>query len=158
MTAREWMRVHHPEEVSEDWTGGVSRCPGDYPELNLANRVSDFTCLFPNEVCTNERCTQCWDREIPGTSACEESLECCGISVDESRLSPDGVEGSSLNYPAELSRLQDIIQEQREKIRRLDGIIRNKNSLIDEYRASIAKYEVIIRTVEAVTGKKIVFD
>lgn len=156
MTAREWMQINHPDEVCEEYAGGVARCPGSYPDLGLPETAGD--CPF-KEANVDYRCTACWNREIPETNGCAQSLECCGISdEDESRLSPDGVEGSSIDYTAELERLQDIIQEQREKIRRLDGLIRSKNKLIDALREDIAKYDVMVRTVEAMTGKKIMYN
>lgn len=84
MTAREKLAMEHPDEVNEElYEGGCFGCPHEYGYLPRP------------ENCEDGICTECWDRELPekGTAivtpdgkiytqdktACEESLEVCGI-------------------------------------------------------------------------------
>lgn len=63
MTAREWMKVHYPENVGDDYEGGVYLCPRSYQELNILMKDDHDKCPFE----TMGKCARCWDREIPGT-------------------------------------------------------------------------------------------
>ena len=58
MTYRDWMKEHHPENVDEDWNGGVMGCPYEY---QLEPR-SERPCVYGYERNT---CEACWDREMP---------------------------------------------------------------------------------------------
>jgi hypothetical protein len=54
MTCREKLKIEHPERVNnEDFRGGCWGCPHDYGYLPVVD--------------CDLNCTECWDREIPGT-------------------------------------------------------------------------------------------
>ena len=57
MTCREKLRLEHPDHADKPHcVGGCSGCPKDYGYLN-----------YPDEYSYPSYCTECWDREIPGT-------------------------------------------------------------------------------------------
>lgn len=63
MTAREKLAMEHPEEISPGFPGGTECCPCD---LGYLPPYED--CLKDEEgfpVTDDERCTKCWDREMP---------------------------------------------------------------------------------------------
>jgi hypothetical protein len=61
MTCRERLAIEHPELVDSKYTGGCNACPDGFGYLDDPDWCDD-SCT-PRE----ERCTRCWDREIPET-------------------------------------------------------------------------------------------
>ena len=57
MTCREKLKLEHPECVDPIYGGGCEGCPSSYGYLS-----SPFVCGG-----RDDECTECWDREIPGT-------------------------------------------------------------------------------------------
>jgi len=66
MTCRERLKIEHPEYVNERYPGGCKGCPHEYRYLDRPEY-----CIIASGV-DNERCTKCWDREIPGTEETKE--------------------------------------------------------------------------------------
>ena len=58
MTCREKLKLEHPELVDMDYIGGCHGCPNDYGYLPRPEGCSEDPGM---------NCTECWDREIPGT-------------------------------------------------------------------------------------------
>ena len=56
MTCREILEMNHPECINVEFVGGCRGCPNDYEYLPKP------------ENCLDISCTDCWDREIPGTT------------------------------------------------------------------------------------------
>lgn len=63
MTFREKLMQEHPECVSENYGGGCIGCPKCYGYEEHCN---------PSCVVSEVTCTECWDREIPGTEPTED--------------------------------------------------------------------------------------
>lgn len=64
MTCREKLKLEHPGQLGTKWTGGCLGCPHHYGYLPRP------------EYCGNvgeEKCTACWDREIPETESPKDS-------------------------------------------------------------------------------------
>ena len=57
MTCREKLKMEHPEFLNKALLGGCDGCPCDYGYLDDPEQCA----------ATEEYCTKCWDREIPGT-------------------------------------------------------------------------------------------
>lgn len=53
MTCREMLKIDFPDRISDEFSGGCDGCPSMYGYLLDPERCGD--------------CTDCWDREIPGT-------------------------------------------------------------------------------------------
>ena len=60
MTCREKLKIEHPESISACSTGGCMGCPDAYGYLNR----KDTQCP-KMRLCDDDRCTICWDTEIP---------------------------------------------------------------------------------------------
>lgn len=60
MTCREKLEREHPEKISSDYYGGCLGCPSDYHYL-----LDPDSCDGHGN--SDDVCTKCWDREIPGT-------------------------------------------------------------------------------------------
>lgn len=56
MTCREKLRLEHPARVNPRFDGGCEQCPHTYGYMPLST-----------SECMEMSCTECWDREIPGT-------------------------------------------------------------------------------------------
>lgn len=66
MTRKEWMLEHHPENVGDDFLGGVYLCPYSYTDLcELDPKIYKLL----NQGCdeTQPNCADCWNTEIPNT-------------------------------------------------------------------------------------------
>lgn len=61
MTCREKLQIEHPDRVGCNFMGGCCGCPNDYGYLDEPEY-----CQSIMDTC-EERCSKCWDREIPGT-------------------------------------------------------------------------------------------
>lgn len=59
MTAREKLAMEHPDRVNPNVTGGSIGCPFMYGYLDAPDYCDNIT------TSKDERCTKCWDREIP---------------------------------------------------------------------------------------------
>ena len=59
MTCREKLTMEHPEHLDVKGWGGVDTCPTVFSYAKKPPYCSDAT------MTNNERCTKCWDREIP---------------------------------------------------------------------------------------------
>lgn len=57
MTCREKLRLEHPEFADVDSPGGCYSCPSTFRYLPDPD----------DQWCKKALCTDCWDREIPGT-------------------------------------------------------------------------------------------
>lgn len=53
ITARDWMKKHHPETCSDSQDAGVKGCPSDYDDLPLRDH------------CAGLSCDECWSRPMP---------------------------------------------------------------------------------------------
>lgn len=62
MTYREKLKIEHPECVNERCMGGCTGCPDSYGYADRPVGCKD------RRVCSPDRCSMCWDREIPGTA------------------------------------------------------------------------------------------
>lgn len=60
MTCREKLAMEHPEDIGESYIGGCNGCPCDYGYLDKFNNDCPMWC-------SDEKCKNCWDREIPDT-------------------------------------------------------------------------------------------
>lgn len=69
MTCREKLKLEHPENFNPDLWGGVDTCPTVFGYLGKPDYCHDY-----NED-PGERCTRCWDREIPGTEEIKKENE-----------------------------------------------------------------------------------
>ncbi len=83
MTCREKLKLEHPEEVDVIYNGGCRGCPSSYGYLDDADL----------DMCLSGRCTECWNREIPGTKPLtyEHASEAIG-KVTETAEYANGVE------------------------------------------------------------------
>lgn len=65
MTFKEKLKMEHPERVNTCYTGGCSGCPDSYGYEKCSDycRVRDGMPRRPSD----ERCTACWNRTIPGS-------------------------------------------------------------------------------------------
>lgn len=61
MTCREKLKIEHPVCVDDRFLGGCKKCPHDYKYLSI-----------PEEGCSNIKCAECWDREIPEIESTDE--------------------------------------------------------------------------------------
>ena len=59
MTCREKLKIEHPDHINMECLGGCAGCPSSYEYLDNPDYCSDVN------IPANERCTKCWDREIP---------------------------------------------------------------------------------------------
>ena len=59
MTCREKLKIEHPECIDESICCGCSGCPHHYGYLDRPSYCND------QYIPVEERCTRCWDREIP---------------------------------------------------------------------------------------------
>ena len=69
MTCREKLAIEHPDMVGDDYFGGCCGCPFDLYYIDKPEYCYD------SNIKRDERCTKCWDREIPGTENKEEVKE-----------------------------------------------------------------------------------
>lgn len=65
MTFREKMQKGHPNYIHKGYCGGVSGCPSDY------FKEKEGLCVGRLDP-SREKCTKCWDREIPTEDNAEE--------------------------------------------------------------------------------------
>lgn len=64
MTFREKLQIEHPEEIESVYSGGYLGCPSAYGY--------EIGCPYCRDsITTEDICTKCWDREIPGTEPTE---------------------------------------------------------------------------------------
>lgn len=59
MTCREKLKIENPGHMNSCYAGGCKFCPYMYGYLETPEYCKDTSISF------NERCTMCWDREIP---------------------------------------------------------------------------------------------
>ena len=59
MTCREKFKIEHPYSFNDIYRGGCYGCPRSYGYLDNPYYCDDTS------IPKNERCTMCWDREIP---------------------------------------------------------------------------------------------
>ena len=64
MTCREKLKMEHPDELSEQWTGGCFGCPDTDTRKYIE---TEQTSCHGTRRSSCERCTECWDTEIPDT-------------------------------------------------------------------------------------------
>lgn len=57
MTCREKLKLEHPELVDAQYDGGCKGCPYEYGYIDTGCSTASL----------HMSCTECWDREIPGT-------------------------------------------------------------------------------------------
>lgn len=76
MTCREKLTIEHPDLVGEQIIGGCWACPNLYGYM-----PKPAYCMNGSDT---DMCTQCWDREIPGTESLiyEHSTEPIGKVID----------------------------------------------------------------------------
>lgn len=56
MTFREEIKIRNPYRIDSKAAGGVICCPRD---------IIPGSCKYATNTNRDERCTKCWDREIP---------------------------------------------------------------------------------------------
>lgn len=61
MTCREKLKIEHPDRINMRCIGGCVGCPSAYEYLDFPDYCEDANMPI------GERCTRCWDREIPET-------------------------------------------------------------------------------------------
>ena len=61
MTCREKLKIEHPDHINMGCVGGCVGCPSGYKYLDIPDYCGDVN------IPAKERCTMCWDREIPET-------------------------------------------------------------------------------------------
>lgn len=61
MTCREKMMIEHPDDVSNEWVGGVAGCPHDVGYLQKPKWCK----REKSQHCDNDLCSDCWDRLLP---------------------------------------------------------------------------------------------
>jgi hypothetical protein len=62
MTCREKLAIEHRDNISSDYPGGCLGCPHTYGYLSSPHYCTSISSD------RDKLCTDCWDREIPGTS------------------------------------------------------------------------------------------
>lgn len=62
MTCREKLKMEHPDEIGDNYTGGCFGCPNDYGYLE-----KDMTLCADDNINSEGKCKKCWDIEIPDT-------------------------------------------------------------------------------------------
>lgn len=73
MTRREFVIKNYGENVvNNDAFGGISGCPNRYNKLievdrTIASEACLANCFKNGSIPSNEVCTKCWNKEIPGT-------------------------------------------------------------------------------------------
>lgn len=73
MTRREFVIKNYGENVvNNDAFGGISGCPNCYNKLievdrTIASEACLANCFKNGSIPSNEVCTKCWNKEIPGT-------------------------------------------------------------------------------------------
>lgn len=65
MTCREKLAMTDPERIGPGCIGGCEGCPNSYYFINLP--APDY--CHDTTMGREERCTKCWNREIPGTES-----------------------------------------------------------------------------------------
>ena len=66
MTCREKLKIEHPSEVGSRFVGGCCGCPHHFGYLDKPKYCEPDT---PKAI---NKCTKCWNREIPGTEETKE--------------------------------------------------------------------------------------
>lgn len=77
MTLKEKVAMEEPDKIDSTNIGGVEGCPVDYtylpPHMNMCHSARDSSC---------EKCTRCWNQEIPGTEPVKKETHCRAEKID----------------------------------------------------------------------------
>lgn len=84
MTCREKLAMEHPECVDAEHLGGCRGCPEDFGYLPPVEE-----CSISRHPCP-DRCTKCWDREIPVTIKANETVSIEDLIKFVNGLNVDG--------------------------------------------------------------------
>ena len=137
MTFREKIAMEHPDKLNPEYSAGVSGCPCNYGYETEINA--------PCGVYRGYKCDDCWNREIPGSTTPEEA--------------------GCMDYKAEYVRIKDAYdalvkrhEEAENFISHLKDEHAESNKTISDLRNEIIRLKGIIRTVEVLTGGKLLDD
>ena len=134
MTFRELLKKEHPEHIGDSYGGGCHGCPHEYG-YEAENVVRP--CFDGNaSKASNDTCTACWDREIPGHDPAVEYWS--NISALNERQTAKGIEkyGERLEDNTTLSREQRIEHVQEELIDALKYLEHLKTTFADSMTAN----------------------
>jgi len=81
MTCREKLKKEHPSLVANHFYGGCNGCPDDYGYMD----VPHFCDCDP----VGEKCTKCWNREIPGTEPSKDVKDDVIIEIESLLMNSD---------------------------------------------------------------------
>lgn len=138
-TCREKLRLEYPTAIGDDpsdrvFRGGCRGCPDDYGYLDPPRFCNDPR-LDPTE-----KCTKCWDREIPEKEKENETMS----NTNNLNIQPD--------YEAQCKALTDRCCSLERNVKALE--IENKalETYIENLEARLVKHEIVVKCVEALTG------
>lgn len=78
MTYKEKLTLEHPNKIDEKCVGGVAGCPSMY------GYEASRQCTYHND----DKCAECWNREIPGT----EKILSLNEKIDIHKIIDDAME------------------------------------------------------------------
>ena len=137
MTAREKLKLEHPEKIDPKELGGCRSCPSAYDYLENPSwcRYLDGHNYTMEEA--EDECTRCWNREIP------ESIEKKLARICE--VKPDKVD---LQMISNMNKREVTMNTRATKQELLENIAKLKEELerLDKYR----KYEEAASEIKAI--------
>lgn len=161
MTAREKLAIEHPEDCGPEFKGGCYSCPHLYGYLEKDSSICSNLSMD-----TNDRCSKCWNREIPGTEEKETKNMSDNLiekAYDEKygstsasshmydvpeRTDATKYETCDLDYKAEY----ESLKVENEKLKMgYETLTRDINRATERLNV----YRHVIKTVEAMTGRDI---
>lgn len=182
-TCREKLKIDHPTAIGLDpsdpvFRGGCRGCPDDYGYLDPPRFCNDPR-LDPME-----KCTKCWDREIPEPGIGMQLVHCAFCSnyliKRPSNPLPDGWTHDLANfkcpecnekekekmsttnnlnvqpdYEAQCKALTDRCCSLERTIKALEIENKGLETYIETLEARLAKHEIVVKCVEALTGEKL---
>jgi archaellum component FlaC len=127
MTCREKLKIEHPDCIANVYDAGCKGCPHDYGYLGRPEYCNH---LF-NEI-SNNICTACWDREIPGEVSDVDNLN---QKIEFLETENKDLKSRIESKEKELKDTKDTFSEQYSticiKVKELESDIEDKQNTID---------------------------
>lgn len=139
MTCREKLKIEHPTEVGSRFVGGCCGCPHHFGYLDRPKYCD------PDAPKAINKCTKCWDREIPGTEETKEK----NMELNEkfAKMTFAELVDTASSYEKEIENL-------REDNNRLGTMISNRENVIENIKVDLErKDEEIDRLIENAVNK-----
>lgn len=160
MTAREKLAIEQPDKVNPLRIGGAEGCPSNYGYLPRYEGCEGGYCNA-----SHERCTACWDREVPDDIT---TMEVRNTMLEELKFTKGAIrcvdyKAECENLTAALREYEKTIENQKTMLMDLEEDIRELTIANDQLRETLAsqantleKYEMIVRCCEAFVGRPLV--